>query len=224
MIKLVAFDWNGTLASDTAACLYGFNCVLKALGKKPLSLKKWKKYFHVPVVETYVNSGVSRKYVIKNSKKLSGMFLPHYEKRAKHLRTRAGTKQALKWLHENKIETVIFSNHTKESIEHHLKRLKLDKYIKIVLANSVKDHSQTNKVRHKEAKLKKYIKRKKYKCSEVISTGDTAEEIEIGHELGTHTVGITGGYQFTSKIKKARPDFLISNMQELIPIVKKLNN
>jgi len=43
MIKLVSFDWNGTILADTYAVLESDNEVLKALGKKPITLKKLQK-------------------------------------------------------------------------------------------------------------------------------------------------------------------------------------
>ena len=68
-----------------------------------------------------------------------------------------------------------------------------------------------------------YIKQNKFKPNEVISVGDTEEEIEIGKKYGYHTVAITGGFNSTGRLKKHKPDFLIHNMKDLIGIIKKLN-
>jgi phosphoglycolate phosphatase-like HAD superfamily hydrolase len=77
--------------------------------------------------------------------------------------------------------------------------------------------------RSKETKLADFIKKYKFKPREIISVGDTTEEVEIGRNLHLHTVAITGGENTTSRLKKAKPDFIIHNLKDLIPIIKKLN-
>ena len=75
----------------------------------------------------------------------------------------------------------------------------------------------------KGQRLFEFTKKHKYNPREVISVGDTDEEIEIGKRYGYHTVGITGGYNTTARLKAAKPDFLIHNMKDLIGIIRKLN-
>jgi phosphoglycolate phosphatase-like HAD superfamily hydrolase len=77
--------------------------------------------------------------------------------------------------------------------------------------------------RTKEQKLFGFVKQNKLKPREVVSVGDTEEEIQIGKQYGYHTVAITGGYNTTARLKKQKPDFLIHNMLELKKIVKQLN-
>ena len=91
-----------------------------------------------------------------------------------------------------------------------------------ILANPAVEGSLHRK-KTKGQKLAQYIKNKKLKPQEVISIGDTREEIQIGKHYGYHTVGITGGYNTVSMLKKLHPDFLIHNMLELKKIVKQLN-
>ena len=43
MKKLIVFDWNGVLLSDTVACLDADNYMLKQLGAKPISLKRFRE-------------------------------------------------------------------------------------------------------------------------------------------------------------------------------------
>src|SRR5262249_30752686 len=111
--------------------------------------------------------------------------------------------------------------HTIVGIESQLKRLNIKTHMDIVLANP--DIGKTFHFKGKGEKLNNYVKKNKLKAGEVVSVGDTEEEIEIGKKYGYHTVAITGGYNTTARLKKHHPDFLIHNMKELIGIVKKLN-
>lgn len=222
MIKLVAFDWNGTLLSDTICCWEGANVQLKFCDCKPMSLLRFRETFEVPVVNSLVANGADREFCQKNKVAVAEAFHTFYEKRAATARTRAGTRDVLKWLHQRKIFSMIYSNHTSSGIESQLNRLKIKHFMDKVLANPAVEGSLHRK-KTKGQKLAEYIKGKKLKPLEVISVGDTKEEIEIGKHFGYHTVGITGGYNTTKDLKKVHPDFLIHNMKDLIPIIKKLN-
>lgn len=221
MIKLVAFDWNGTILADTIPCWEGANEELKAAQVKPISLLKWKQTFVIPYLECLVANGVDRKFALKNSKKLSTVFHHYYEARATKCRTRSGCRQVFAWLHKNDITAMIFSNHTQNGINAQLVRLNIKNYIDVVLAHTEFDGAL--KSRGKGEKLLSYVKSKKYKPHEVVVVGDTEEEIEIGKKYGFYTVAITGGYNTTARLLKHSPDFLIHSLVELEKIVKKLN-
>jgi phosphoglycolate phosphatase-like HAD superfamily hydrolase len=219
-IKLVAFDWNGTLLADTTMNLECSNINFKKFGLKPISIQNFQKTFHIPVSNFWKAHGGK----IKDLEKQAENFHKLYLERASKTRSRRGSKKILKWLWDNKIERIIYSNHTTLDIFNQLKRLKIYPYFSNVLGRNIKKqgHLQVHK-RHKEDYLKNYVRKLRLKPYEVISVGDTEEEIEIGKALGYHTIAITGGYNTTARLKKHHPDFLIHNMKELVGIVKKLN-
>lgn len=221
MIKLVAFDWNGTILSDTIPCWEGANAELIAANCKAISLLRWRQTFAIPYIECLVANGADRKFVIKNGKKLAAIFHNYYEPRAAKCRTRSGVRQVLLWLSNNKVKSVVYSNHTLVGINNQIARLKIGGYIDRVLAHNAIDGALHSK--GKTQKLHAYVKTLKLKPSEVLTIGDTEEEVEIGKKLGFHTVAITGGYNTTPRLMKHNPDFLIQNMAELEKIVKKLN-
>jgi phosphoglycolate phosphatase-like HAD superfamily hydrolase len=84
------------------------------------------------------------------------------------------------------------------------------------------DDSQIFK-RSKEQKLIDYVSRNKIKPKQVISIGDSEEEIEIGKKCGFYSVALTGGWNSTNRLKKHKPDFLIHNLSEVKNIIKRLN-
>lgn len=221
MIKLVAFDWNGTLIADIAPTLRAVNSTLKTFGFKPISLLRYRQTFDIPVAQAYENVGIDKKWVIKNSKKISKAFLSYYEPNVKQVRTRKNLKKLLAWLGNHKTEQIIFSNHQQDKIKHQLERLRLSKHFTQILANSRQHKAYTS--RNKEAWLKDFVRKKELKGNEVLVVGDTAEEIDIGKKIDAVTVAITGGNFTTSRLKAAKPDFLINNLGELISIIKQIN-
>lgn len=217
MIKLVAFDWNGTIFSDTLACYESINEVLKFLNLRPTNLKTFREHFDVPITRTYLGLGVSEEQINSKASEIVKTFHTNYEIRAAKIRTRAYARELLEWLSKNNTESIIFSNHIDEPIKKQLKRLKIDKYFSAVLANSQLVSSL--KGRNKQKKLRDYIHNNNLLKKETLIVGDTVEEIEIGKELGVITVAITHGFCSTTRLKTARPDYLINSLKEVINII-----
>lgn len=222
MIKLIAFDWNGTLLADTRLAAEADNYAIGSYIKQPVTIKIMREHFHVPIINYIIALGIDKKIYADDGKKINQRFNKYYEARVNRIRTRSGVRSSLKFLADNKIQAVIYSNHVTSYVIKKLKRLKIENYFQAVLARPDDDYSHMHQ-RGKAQKLADYIKKCKFKPHEVISVGDTEEEIEIGKEPGYHTVAITGGYNTTARLKKHHPDYLIHNMLELKKIVKKLN-
>ena len=222
MIKLIAFDWNGTIFSDTRACYESVNEVLKFLGLKPATLKSYREHFDVPVTRAYLGLGVSEEQLKSKATEIVQTFHTNYEIRAAKVRTRAYSKELLEWLSKNNIKSVIFSNHIDEPIKKQLRRLNIEEYFSAVLANSKLDSSL--KGRNKQEKLREYIQSNNLLPNETLIIGDTVEELEIGKELGVITVAITHGFCSTSRLKAAKPDYLINSLREVVNIIKDINS
>lgn len=220
MIKLVAFDWNGTLLSDTAPTWKASNIIFKKYGKPIISLKKFKETFAIPVVDFYIANGWSQKEFLKVSSEQSALYHALYEKMSAHSRTRSGARQILTWLKKQNIKAVIYSNHTQSELQTTLQRLKILPYFDAVLGRlSMDEH---NLKRTKEGRLVTYMASKKIKPTHVITIGDTCEEIDIAHTLGLKSVAITGGWNSIRKLKTAKPDYIINSLPELKKIISKL--
>lgn len=219
MIKLIAFDWNGTILSDTLPALRASNQTFKIYKLKPISLLKFQQTFKIPIKDFWYANGAS-----KNIDFLKQSLIYHslYEKEEMKARTRSGVKELLDWLGKNHITRMIYSNHIAPNIIEQLIRLDIHQFFDEILGRPANDHSHVHN-RGKDEKLFEYVKKNKLKPKEVLTIGDTEEEIEIGKKAGYFTVGITGGFNTQARLKKHNPDYIIHNMKELIKIVKLLN-
>lgn len=214
MIKLVVFDWNGTLFDDTKIVLEAVNASeVKVLGIPPLTLERYRDTYDAPLHRFYENLGISREIFDAKSAEIAAKFHPIYEPLAAHARTRPGTKKTLQKLQKQGISCVILSNHTVEGIYLQLSRLKLVDLFDAVLANG-----GTEEMHHtsKQHRLEVYLKENAITPAETIIVGDTVEEIRIGHNLGLRTISITGGNNSERRLRDAQPTAIIHTVTELI--------
>jgi phosphoglycolate phosphatase-like HAD superfamily hydrolase len=221
MIKLIAFDWNGTLLADTQTVVDATSIELGRLYKRTVDIQEYRREFIIPVRNFFINLGISAKELDKNYKKSAHIFDTEYEKRVWRCRTRSGTRKLLKWLKDQHIKSVIFSNHATERVKQQTDRLKITGYFERILANDLIRDAYS--IKGKEKKLIDYLRKEKIKNGEVLVIGDTDEEIIIGRDMGAKTAAITNGHSTTTRLRTAKPDYLINNLQEVIGIVKKLN-
>jgi phosphoglycolate phosphatase len=220
MIQLVAFDWNGTLFADTRAVVKATNRSRSFYGYPPISLKQYQKTFTIPILDFWLANGGKKEDLITEHDRFHSV----YESLISNTRTRKGTKEILIWLRRNHIPSIIYSNHTLKEIINQLRRLKIDIFFEAVLARrGVEDQIHLHQ-KNKGTKLSDYIKTRRLRPDQILTIGDTCEEVEIGHNLKIWTVAIIDGETDTARLKQMKPNFLIHNLKELISIIKKLNN
>lgn len=220
MIKLIAFDWNGTLLADTKHCYTSTNHTFNSIGIESISWQQYRETFTIPILDFYAANGADREYILANISTFTMTFHNHYENLAVKARTRKGTRAILTYLQDRKIDRVIFSNHNVAAITKQLERLGIKELIPHVLAHI--DRADNVEKRNKGQKLAQFIKEHKYLAREVVIVGDTEEEIHIGKELQATTIAITGGNHTARKLLAAKPDYLIHNLHALQHIINKL--
>lgn len=219
MIKLVVFDWNGTLLADAQPVVEGVNREMATLGLAPITLRDYQRLYDIPMTEFYKHFGVSSEMLREKSADMAKAFHSFYEPRVARARTRTGTRRLLQDLQTKGLSKIILSNHTMEGIYLQLERLKLTSYFDTVLANDVLGGAH---FKGKQHRLEDYLKANKIAPSSALIVGDTIEETRIGKSLGLKTVAITGGYNSPKRLKAAKPDVLVHSLHEIIQIIEEL--
>jgi phosphoglycolate phosphatase len=218
MIKLVIFDWNGTLLADTTAVLEATNRELDAVyDHAPIALPVLQRHFDVPITDFFRNLGISHEVIKARASKGAEVFHAFYEPQASRTHTRRGARHVLEALAAMGIDRVILSNHTTEGISAQLRRLKLGHHFEAVLANDSIHGALRN---GKQERLAFYLRASAIRPADAVIIGDTAEEVRIGRQLGTKTVCITGGNASTDRLRAANPDAIIHSLLSLPRILE----
>ncbi len=212
--KLIVFDWNGTILSDTRPSVEAGNVCLEFYGAKAISLRKYRETFNFPILHFYKLNGLSVDHVLAKKDEANIVFQEAYEHLAKSARTRKGARSALDWIADQGMGCIILSNYRTEKIREHTKRLKLDRYFDDVQAFGCGGGSIVEST-HKSERLTKYMAQHNYKPQDVVIVGDSAEEPEIARHLGITSIGITDGYITRARLRDASPDHIIHRLNEI---------
>lgn len=216
--KLVVFDWNGTILSDTIPCWKASNVCLEFFGVEPINLKRYRETCHFPVIHFYKLNGACVDTVLAKQEEANAIFYEAYVALSKGARTRSGVRQLLRWLEKSDYDRTILSNYITPEIEKQLQRLKLDHYFSHVCGNgdggTVLEHTT------KPERLSSYMLKRGYRAENTYLIGDSTEEPEIAHKLGLKCISITGGYFSTPRLKAANPHHIVHNLKDVIEILE----
>lgn len=215
---LIVFDWNGTILADTVASWKAGNECLKFYGAQPITLSHYRKTFHFPVLHFYHLNGLDTDTVLAKKDEANVIFQTAYERLARHARTRHGAKPLLSQLSKCGATSMILSNYRTERIEAQTKRLGIREYFTHIDAY----HCSGTSVLHsttKAERLKAYMDAHGHSPESTYIIGDSHEEPEVARLLGLTSIGITDGYISTSRLRAAQPDYIITHLMEVMPII-----
>ena len=218
MIKLVAFDWNGTILADTGAVLVADNFVLRHYGLPEKSLREIQDKFRMPIRDFWIAMGLDVKLFDEDPANVVHKWMEIYEPLEQKLRSRSGSKEVMIYLQKSGIKSIIFSNHIVSHIEKQLTRLKLRHLVAEILARGAGDNSHMVS-KSKDLKLRDYVAKNSLRPDEVMVVGDTEEEIEIAQKYGYISVAITGGNVSTKRLRAMKPNYLIHNLKKIVTII-----
>jgi len=221
--KLAVFDWNGTILADTKQAWIASNKCLEFYGQEPISFKRQRETFDFPIIHYYKHNGCCIDKVLETKEEANEIFQSSYDALAANARTRRGARDLLEWLAQNNVNCIILSNYITHKIEHHLKRLKIDHYFSYVSANNCDGTSilsSTNKLE----RLSEFMVKRGYHPDNAFIIGDSKEEPDIGRHMGITSIGITGGCVNEKRLRGAKPDHLIHNLNAAKDILRKKLN
>ena len=216
MIKMIFFDWNGTLLADTNA---QFTAVCRAIecygGKPPKSVGEFRNTLITPFFDYYISRGCDRDRIVEEPGKFREFFEAEYDKISDKCRTRKGSREILKLLKSRGITPVILSNHPTLRIEKHLVRLGIiGEFAKVIGHPIQKEYSS------KSRRMLSFLSSTKIFPHETAIIGDAPDDILTAKKTGAIGVSITDGLFCTASLRVTQPHYLVSNLLELKDIIE----
>lgn len=207
MIKVVLFDFDGTLAMSMEMVydIYGevaekYNLV-KIDGSQVEALKKYSAKEFIKLL----------KIKPTDFPKIHREVMDEFSKRMEKVKLLAGVEVVLKKIKEKGMTMGIVTSNTVENVNRFLKAKGVLNYFDIV--------DDEKNLWGKGAKIKKLIKEKGWKSEEVIYVGDESRDVEAAKIAKIKVIGVSWGYEAKENLVKAGADFVVDKPEEILRIL-----
>ena len=216
MVKLVIFDWNGTLIADTSYFFKTSNIVLRKYVNKEISMSEFKNTFTPSLMDFFIYHGINKDFAKTNFEEILSVTGKNYKEFCSSVRTRKNVKKVLFELKQKDMKLIVLSNYVKNDIADQLERLNLSDYFDEVLAfESLALSTQNNKL----GLVEEYLKGSNINKNEILIVGDSPDEISIAKKIGLTSVSLSNGYYSDKRLKNSNPSFFITEIGKLLKII-----
>jgi phosphoglycolate phosphatase-like HAD superfamily hydrolase len=212
MIKLILYDFDGTLANDIEVILEIEKKLSKDFGVGSFTKAEMKRESKISLLFKHVKCNILKlpSYYHAVQKEL--------ELRFKNIDVYPELRGVLHTLSQSGFEqAIVSSNVVHHPVEHikkwahekHLPEFKFVKYASVFFGKS--------------KCLKRIMIDYNLKPEEILYLGDEVSDIKACKKVGIKIVSVNWGFTDSFKLLEYHPDYLISKPKQLLEIIKKLN-
>jgi phosphoglycolate phosphatase len=217
-IETIIFDVSGVLIDDVYTVWKADSDAFEACGFARIeSLDRFKETFRFPISEYCKAMRLPDNIIPKVEKE----FRRAYPKYSRYIKIFPEVKSVLEKLTQEKINLAIVSNIPSLFLREHLQRFGISEYFNVVTGQ---DDCEEKKPSPKPILIT--LEELGSKPEQSAYVGDMEEDIIAGKRAHAYTFAISrdGGYHPNWRLKRQNPDFFISDLDELLTIVNRLNS
>lgn len=211
-IQAAIFDLDGTLVDSKKDIITSVNYMLKTLGLKEKSEDIIRSYIGIGR-DRLISDALGRDAAPEIIKKATGIFERHY---SAHMfdttRLFPGVTEILDYLKGRKLMIVTNKNHAPTMKT--LKYFSIDKYFRKVIGGDDKNCRKPD-----GCPIRNLMNEEDVPLDEAIMIGDSDIDVKAGKIAGIITCGLTCGIGRIADIKKANPDYILSDIRQLKDII-----
>ncbi len=208
-LKLILWDWNGTLFDDIKACICSMNSMLTKRNISKIDYARYREIFSFPVKEYYKKLGFN--FLIEPYEKLAGEYISLYKIHSKQSGLHIGAAKVLKYFKLNNFKQIIISAMEQKDLKKQIKENKIYYYFEeIVGLNNIHAHSKI------ENAISYFNKIKTMNDAECIFIGDTFHDYEVSIALNCKCILVNNGHQNLNKFKFNKDIIILNNLNEII--------
>jgi phosphoglycolate phosphatase-like HAD superfamily hydrolase len=209
-VKNIIFDWSGVISNDKKVNCYEAGMrVFERFGVKRISYSIFCSEFDLPYMRFY------RRYITAPTKEVEKI----YSEEVKKLplpKWYPEAKKVLMHLKKQGYHMTIFSSMSTERLNDEIKHHRM-MHIFVNPKSAVRD---------KVLAFKGFVNENGYKSNETIYVADTAHDIHAAKKARIRIVSIVrqkDPYDPIEKVLKENPDYLITNLRQLVDIIEAEN-
>lgn len=208
MIKVIVFDFDGTIADTHDALVEITNRLSGEFGYNPLDeqqLLELKNLSSKDIVKKSQISIFKLPFLLKKIKFELG-------KKIKSLGPVPGLKQALSELKESGYQLGIITSNEKSNVMAFLKSNELEHLFDFIYSGIA--------IFGKDKIMGKFVKENGLNRGEAIYVGDETRDIDAAKKSGLKVIAVSWGFNSAAILAQHQPDYLISHPKQLVEVIK----
>jgi phosphoglycolate phosphatase len=186
-LKIVFWDWNGTLLNDVHTCIDAMNIVLGRRNMPLLNLETYRQIFTFPVINYYEKLGFD--FSVDPFHRLAEEYLLEYDALAQNATIYPGALETLVHLHSKGYSQTILSAMRQTDLLNQVENAKISSWFQKIIG--LQDIYAKSKVEN----AIQYIKKKALNPADICIIGDTHHDYEVSIALGCRCILIANGHQ-----------------------------
>ena len=203
-MKLVLFDWNGTLLDDT---LLWYDVVLKVFhtfGKQAPTLEQYFRELEGDYFIIYTSRGID-----VTRERLNEIYAKHYQALMYQAPLMPGAQEVLQALHDSTHALYLVTGQLESLVSPLLEKFGIVSYFK-----SRKFH-----VTDKAGVINEVLEMEKVEPKNCFYVGDTPSDMRHAKKAGIVSIAFLGGHIPNECIANSQPDFSIQQLRDILTIV-----
>lgn len=206
-LKLIIWDWNGTLLNDIDACVDSMNIMLARRKMKPISTDYYKSIFTFPVQKYYEQVGFD--FTKESFEDLSVEYIDLYKKASQNAPLQIGSVDVLESFKRANHKQIILSASEQLALETQVKERDISQYFQSLLGlNNIHAKSKVNNAID-------YIEKSNIESDEIILIGDTYHDYEVAQALGCKSILINKGHQDLNQFDFDQSNIVLDDFSQL---------
>lgn len=209
--EIAICDWNGTLLNDLYL-VYGSVCnIFKYFSLTPPSLETYQKEISTDFLKFYRKYGVPD--IIK-PELLNSLRKKFFEDNNRNANLSDGAQELLNSFRKFDLKIGIVSGEAANYLDGRLKQFGIREYFDFVYDG----------VKNKKQKFREITDIYEIPAEKMFYIDDSFDGVSGARKIGLTTFGFIheGSYNTAEMIKKAEPDYIVSSLPEIIPIISKI--
>ena len=193
-VKLLIWDWNGTILDDADLCLSIENELLAERGMPTITKTWYLEHFSFPVRAYYARMGYT--FETESFESVSEIFMRRYRERYAYCPIRSGIETVLETAAARGIRQTLLSATQQDDLFEQVQRLGVIRYFSELIGQD--DILGASKIERAKA----YAARIGIDPKEALLIGDTDHDAEAANAIGCPCVLLAGGHQSKNVLQR----------------------
>lgn len=209
-VKVILFDFDGTIADTFDALVRITNCLAEEFGYEPTTPEELAQIRNLSSREIVEQSRISLfklPFLLRRIK--SGL-----RESIQELNPIFGVKETLNQLKKEGHILGILTSNSEENVQIFLKKHNMQELFSFI--------NPETKLFSKHKAIGKFMQRNNLNSKEVIYVGDETRDIEASKRIPIRVIAVSWGFNTGAVLARHRPDFLIHQPSELIEVMESL--